>query len=53
MPLGLKSLSQLDRQNFPMLLAGAVTATAPVILTFLYVQRYFLQEFLGSGWLGR
>jgi multiple sugar transport system permease protein len=52
-PLGLKSLSLLDPQNFPMLLAGAVTATAPVILAFLYVQRYFLQEFRGSGWLGR
>lgn len=52
-PLGLKSLSLLDRQNFPMLLAGAVTATAPVILAFLYVQRFFLQEFRGSGWLGR
>jgi multiple sugar transport system permease protein len=52
-PLGLKSLSQLDRQNFPLLLAGAVTATAPVILAFLYVQRFFLQEFRGSGWLGR
>jgi multiple sugar transport system permease protein len=52
-PLGLKSLALLDPQNFPMLLAGAVTATAPVILAFLYVQRYFLQEFRGSGWLGR
>jgi multiple sugar transport system permease protein len=52
-PLGLKSLAQLDPQNFPLLLAGAVTATAPVVLAFLYVQRYFLQEFRGSGWLGR
>ncbi len=41
-PLGLKLLSQLDRQNYPLLLAGAVTATAPVIGAFLYVQRYFL-----------
>jgi multiple sugar transport system permease protein len=52
-PLGLKSLAQLDRQNFPLLLAGAVTATAPVILAFLVVQRFFLHEFRGSGWLGR
>jgi multiple sugar transport system permease protein len=52
-PLGLKSLAQLDPQNFPLLLAGAVTATAPVIGAFLYVQRYFLQEYRGSGWLGR
>jgi multiple sugar transport system permease protein len=53
LPLGLKSLAQLDRQNFPLLLAGAVTATLPVIAAFLYVQRYFLQEHRGSGWLGR
>ena len=52
-PLGLKSLAQLDRQNFPLLLAGAVTATAPVIGAFLYVQRYFLQEFRRTGWFGR
>ena len=44
LPLGLRSLAQLDRQNFPLLLAGAVVATAPVILVFLYVQRFFLQE---------
>ena len=43
-PLGLKLLAQLDRQNYPLLLAGAVTATAPVIGAFLYVQRYFLAD---------
>jgi multiple sugar transport system permease protein len=53
LPLGLKSLAQLDRQNFPLLLAGAVTATAPVIAAFIYLQRYFLQEYRGTGWLGR
>jgi multiple sugar transport system permease protein len=52
-PLGLKSLRLLDRQNYPLLLAGAVTASAPVVIAFLYVQRHFLQEFRGSGWLGR
>jgi multiple sugar transport system permease protein len=44
LPLGLRSLAQLDRQNFPLLLAGAVTATAPVVVAFLYVQRFFLNE---------
>lgn len=44
LPLGLRSLAQLDRQNFPLLLAGAVTATAPVLVAFLYVQRFFLHE---------
>lgn len=53
LPLALRSLAELDPQNFPLLLAGAVTATLPVIAAFLYVQRYFLQEHRGSGWLGR
>jgi multiple sugar transport system permease protein len=52
-PLGLRALATLDRSNYPLFLAGAVTATAPVIGAFLYVQRFFLQEFRGSGWLGR
>ena len=53
LPLGLRSLSELDPQNYPLLLAGAVVATAPVIAAFLYVQRFFLQEYRGQGWLGR
>jgi multiple sugar transport system permease protein len=52
-PLGLRSLAALDRTNYPLFLAGAVTATAPVIGAFLYVQRYFLQAHRESGWLGR
>jgi ABC-type glycerol-3-phosphate transport system permease component len=35
------------------MLAGAVTATVPVILVFVFAQRYFLREFRGVGWLGR
>jgi hypothetical protein len=30
-----------------------VTATVPVIAAFLYVQRFFLNERLTRGWLGR
>jgi multiple sugar transport system permease protein len=52
-PLGLRALATLDRTNFPLLLAGSVAATLPVVVAFLYVQRYFLQEFRGAGWLGR
>jgi multiple sugar transport system permease protein len=52
-PLGLRALSVLDPTNFPLLLAGSVAATLPVVLVFLYVQRYFLQEFRDAGWLGR
>jgi multiple sugar transport system permease protein len=53
LPLGLRSLETLDRTNYPMLLAGAVVATAPVVLAFAIAQRYFLHEDRGAGWLGR
>jgi multiple sugar transport system permease protein len=53
LPLGLKSLAQLDRTNYPLLLAGAVVATAPVVVAFAFAQRYFLHEHRGAGWLGR
>lgn len=52
-PLGLRSLATLGRQDFPLMLAGAVTATVPVVLAFLYAQRFFLREFRGTGWFGR
>ena len=53
LPLGLRSLSVLDRTNYPVLLAGAVVATAPVVAAFAVAQRYFLHEDRGAGWLGR
>lgn len=53
LPLALRSLAQLDPTNYPLLLAGAVTATAPVLVVFLVAQRYFLHEHRGAGWLGR
>ena len=52
-PLGLRSLAIVDRQDFPLLLAGAVVATAPILIAFLFLQRYFLQQYHGAGWLGR
>jgi len=52
LPLGLKSLAQLDQANYPVLLAGAVFATAPVIAAFVVAQRFFLHENKGVGWLG-
>jgi multiple sugar transport system permease protein len=42
--VGLQQLQQLDRTNWPLLLAGAVVMTLPVIVLFLVVQRYFFQE---------
>jgi len=53
LPLGLRSLEALDRTNYPILLAGAVVATTPVVVAFLFAQRYFLHEDRGAGWLGR
>jgi multiple sugar transport system permease protein len=40
-PLGLRSLATLDRSNYPLFLAGAVTATVPVIVAMLSAQRFF------------
>lgn len=53
LPLGLRSLAVLDRTNYPVLLAAAVVATAPVVLAFAVAQRFFLHEDRGAGWLGR
>ena len=52
-PLALRSLAQLDRTNYPLLLAGAVMATVPALLAFAVAQRFFLHEHRGAGWLGR
>jgi multiple sugar transport system permease protein len=53
LPLALRSLAQLDPTNYPLLLAGASIATAPVLAVFLVAQRWFLHEYRGAGWLGR
>jgi len=52
LPLGLRSLAQLDAANYPVLLAGAVFATVPVVAAFVVAQRFFLHENRGVGWLG-
>jgi multiple sugar transport system permease protein len=39
LPLGLRSLSVLGRENLPLLLAGAAAATAPVVLALLPLHR--------------
>lgn len=53
LPIGLQSLQQMQPTNFPLLIAGAVVITVPVIVMFMFAQRYFLQETRGAGWLGR
>jgi multiple sugar transport system permease protein len=42
--VGLQILNQLDRTNWSLLMAGAVVMTAPVILMFIFLQRFFLHD---------
>ncbi|MBI5029516.1 MAG: carbohydrate ABC transporter permease [Chloroflexi bacterium] len=42
--VGLQSLQQLARSNFPILMAASVIMIAPILLIFGLTQRYFLQE---------
>lgn len=44
LPVGIRQLQQLDRSNWPLLMAGAVLMTAPAIGVFLGVQKLFLRE---------
>lgn len=44
LPQGVQQLRQLDRSNWPLLMAAAVVMTGPAVLLFLAVQRYFLGE---------
>jgi multiple sugar transport system permease protein len=44
LPVGLRLLQQLDRTNWPLLMAGCVLMTVPTILMFAAVQRYFLRD---------
>lgn len=44
LPVGLQQLQQLDKTNWPLLMAASVVLTAPAVFFFLIVQRYFLQE---------
>ena len=43
-PLGLRSLAQLDPTQAPLLLAGATIATIPAAAAFLIAQRAFLRD---------
>jgi multiple sugar transport system permease protein len=44
LPVGLQQLQQLDKTNWPLLMAAAVVMTAPAALMFLVAQRFFLHE---------
>jgi multiple sugar transport system permease protein len=41
LPVGVQILQQLDATDWPLLMAGAVMMTAPILIMFLFVQRYF------------
>jgi multiple sugar transport system permease protein len=51
--LGLRVLYQLDRTDWPIMMAGAVVVTAPVLIVFLVAQRAFFQDELGHSVLAR
>lgn len=53
LPVGLRLLQQMDRTNWPLLMAGAVVMTLPVVLMFLLAQRYFWPEGRLGGLDGR
>lgn len=53
LPVGLQALQQMDRTNWPLLMAGSVLLTLPVLVVFVLAQRYFFQEERQRGWLGR
>jgi multiple sugar transport system permease protein len=44
LPVGLQYLQQLDRTNWPLLLAAAVVMTVPAVALFGLAQRYFLSD---------
>jgi multiple sugar transport system permease protein len=50
-PLVLRSLEQLDRTNWPVLLAGSVLVAAPVVVAFSMALRLIVPR-KGAGWLG-
>jgi multiple sugar transport system permease protein len=41
LPVGVQILQQMDSTNWPLLMAGAVLMTGPILIMFLIAQRYF------------
>lgn len=44
LPVGLQILKQLDATNWSLLMAGAAFMTAPIVVLFVFLQRYFLSD---------
>lgn len=53
LPLGVRQLQQLDPANWPLVMAGAIVMTAPSVVAFLGVQRFFLRTTKLIGTHGR
>jgi multiple sugar transport system permease protein len=47
--VGLAAFRQTDRVLWEYLMAGTVLATLPMIVLFLFTQRYFVQGFATAG----
>jgi multiple sugar transport system permease protein len=50
---GLASLQGQHATNYPLLMAGALLATWPLVLVFIFLQRYFIEGIAFSGTTGR
>lgn len=44
LPVGLQILKQMDAANWPLLMAASVFMTLPIILLFVFLQRFFLHD---------
>ena len=44
LPIGLQVLQQMDKTNWPLLMAGVIVMAGPIVLMFLLMQRYFWPE---------
>jgi multiple sugar transport system permease protein len=53
LPIGMSSLRQLGPTDVPVLLAGALVATAPPVVAFVLAQRVVLDRARGAGWIAR
>ena len=49
LPVGLRQLQQLDRTNWPLLMAASVLLAAPAVLVFAVAQRYFVRDDAARG----
>lgn len=49
LPVGLRQLEQLDRTNWPLLMAGTMVMIVPAVLLFMIIQRYLLQDNAGPA----